>query len=495
MGPLPLCQVDPGLAERVSGLLRSSGTPGAVVVLVRGDGVSVETYGVPVHGGARSVTPGTAFDIGSCSKSFVATAVARLVTDGRLDLDDRVKPIVPELELDDPEITEKITIRDLLCNRTGLKRQVPVESFANPDIRVEHIASRLQHLDRLHPFREGYVYFNPGFMIASLVVERVSGTPYARFLERELFAPLGMTGTASGLRPFEILADRAVGHVEPDGAPRPVIDEPVFDNWQGAGGVYSGGLDAARWLRLHLGLTGSSVVDVAILRELQRSHTRIPDEECKLIHKPPEGKRCDYCLGWWTTDLLGHRLVHHAGEMFGWRAHLAMLPDDLIGVAVFLNSSADPVHQLICYTVLEHALTGTTRDWREEGTRERRRMQRQFVQTVEREFPCVVGAPSPVPPDRFLGRYRHPACGDVLVEPAGSALRMRLVDGRLWDTRLSHLGGSVFSAEMERPSVRDYFPAPWRVRFEIDGERVTALEDLQARYNRIDGENVGGNKI
>ena len=50
MGPLPLGQVDPDLAERVSGLLRSSGTPGAVVVLVRGDELSVEPFGVRVHG-------------------------------------------------------------------------------------------------------------------------------------------------------------------------------------------------------------------------------------------------------------------------------------------------------------------------------------------------------------------------------------------------------------------------------------------------------------
>jgi CubicO group peptidase (beta-lactamase class C family) len=466
-------------------MLRASNTPGAVVVVLRGHDVFIQPYGLRVHGTDDPVTAGTAFDIGSCSKSFVATAVARLVSDGRLGFDDRVKPIVPELELDEAAITDQITIRDLLCNRTGLKRQVPVESFANPEIRVEQIAARLKHLDRQHPFREGYVYFNPGFMVASLVVERLSGTPYAMFLEEELFRPLGMSGSASGLRPFEILVDRAVGHVARAGVPYPVTDEPVFDNWQGAAGVYSSGLDAARWLRLHLGTEGSSVVATEVLHELHTPHTRIPDAECKLIHKPPEAERCDYCMGWWSTELAGHRLVQHAGEMFGWRAHIALLPDDGIGAAVFTNSSADPVHQLLSYTVLEYALGETPRDWRAEGIRDRALIQSSLADIIDQAFPYDEDEPLPLPLDRYEGRYHHPACGELVVEAAGTELVLRMTDGRLWDTRLSHLGGNVFKAEFERISVRDYMPVPFRARFETVGNRVVAVEDQQARYLRL----------
>jgi CubicO group peptidase (beta-lactamase class C family) len=367
-----------------------------------------------------------------------------------------------------------------------LKRQVPVESFANPDIRVEHIASRLQHLDRQHPFREGYIYFNPGFMICSLVVARVAGTPYGAFLERELFGPLGMTGTASGLRPFEILGNRAQGHVDHQGAPLPIIDEPVFDNWQGAAGVYSSGRDLVTWIRLHLGLLGQKLVASEVLGGLQAPHTRIPDAECKLIHRPPEAERCDYCLGWWTTDLLGHRMVQHAGEMFGWRAHLALLPEDGIGVAVCTNSSARPVHQLIAYTVLEWALSGTARDWWAEGMRERVELRRALADVLEESFPCNEHEPSLLALDRYTGRYRHAACGDVVIDAVGPEdLVMRFLDGRLWDTRLTHLGGTVFRAVFERPSVRDYQIVPLRARFHVDGNEVVALEDVQARYERL----------
>jgi CubicO group peptidase (beta-lactamase class C family) len=481
----PLSELDQSLDRRILELLHESHTPGAVITLVRGDEVFIASHGVRDSGARNPVTPGTSFDVGSCSKSFVATAVARLVSEGRLGFDDPVKAVVPELELDDSEITENITIRDLLCNRTGLKRQIPVESFANTEIRVEQIASRLRHLDRQYPFRDGYVYFNPGFMISALVVERVSGAPYERFLEEEIFRPLGMTGSASGLRPFEILSDRAVGHVEISGSQLPITDEPVFDNWQGAGGVFSSGLDAARWLRLHLGANGSGHFDPEVLRELHTPHTRIPDAECKLIHKPPGAGRCDYCMGWWRTDLLGHELVQHAGEMFGWRAHMAFLPGDGVGVAVYTNSSTDPVHHAISYSLLEFALGGSVRDWRSESNEDASRTRRTFVDAVDRAFPFHHGEPSPVEFDRFEGRYRHPACGDVVVSPEGSGFVVTFEDGRLWDTRLTHLGGTVFEAECKRPSVRDYMPAPFRIRFEVEGDRVTALQDLQARYGRV----------
>jgi hypothetical protein len=105
---------------------------------------------------------------------------------------------------------------------------------------------------------------------------------------------------------------------------------------------------------------------------------------------------------------------------------------------------------------------------------------------MERAFPYRPQQPPPLPLARYQGRYRHPACGEVVVEAAGPGLVMRFKDGRLWDTRLTHLGGSVFRAELERDSVRDYMVAPFRARFEISGDQVVALEDVQARYLRAE---------
>lgn len=429
---------------------------------------------------AFGASPQTAFDVGSCSKSYVATAIALLVADGALGFDDPVQRHLPEMAFDTPEVTRDATLRDLLSNRIGLKRQIPVESLANPELSALDVIRRVRHLDRLHAFRQGYVYFNPGFMACRLIVERVSGLDYGEFLERRVFAPLGMRHSASGSGRVARLADRAHGHSLIDGVARPV-DDVAFDNWQGAAGVHTCAEDAARWLAFQLG-GGTPLLPAPLLAETHRPHTPMPRAECKLIHCPPGADGAAYGLGWWTTSFHGRRLVQHAGEMFGWRAHHALLPDDGIGVAVMLSAAA-PRHAAISYAILEALLTGSTRDW---GALADRLVDEQNAATrrlLETAFPG--GHEEPLPPGAYAGRYAHPACGEVEVRCEGAGLVLDFMEGRLWKMALSHVGGHVFCGRPLNHSVADYVPVPIRARFEVEHGRAVALTDPQASYRRL----------
>jgi CubicO group peptidase (beta-lactamase class C family) len=458
-------------AERVlARIVADSGAPAAAVAVVR-DGVpALWTFGA---------TPRTAFDVGSCSKSYVATAVALLVGDGTLAFDDPVQRHLPELVFDEDWITHGATIRDLLANRVGLKRQIPVESLANPELSALEILKRVRHLDRVHPFRSGYVYFNPGFMACRLIVERVSGLPYGEFLERRLFQPLGMAHSASGAERVARLADRARGHTLASGTAQPV-DDTAFDNWQGAAGVHSCAEDAVRWLGFQLG-GGAPLLAPALLAETHQAHTPMPRSECKLIHCPPEAAAASYCLGWWTTMLHGHRVVQHAGEMFGWRAHHALVPDARLGVSVML-AAAVPRHAALAYTLLETALTGASRDWCAIADALQAEQNAATTRLLEAAFPP--GDDKPLALAEYAGTYAHRACGKVDVRVAAGALEMQFRDGRIWDLRLEPLGGHVFSGRVLNPSVSDYVPVPTRARFLVEKDRAVALTDPNATYRR-----------
>lgn len=481
---LPLAELSKPLDDRIGRILADSRVPGASIAVVHGGKRYTGTWAVGRAESAKAVGPRTMFDLGSCSKSYVATAVALLAGDGKLSFDDPVRRWLPEIEMDAAWITEQLSVRDLLSNRIGLKRQIPVEALANPKLSALDIIRRIGRLDRLYPFRSGYVYFNPGFIAARLLVERVSGANYGEFLERRLFGPLGMRHSASGSDRVARHADRARGHVLWRDKVREVHEDP-FDNWQGAAGVHSCAEDATHWLEFMLH-TGDSdrrrLIPDALLADTHRPHTVMPRSECKLIHCPPEAVLTAYCMGWWTTSLHGRRLVQHAGEMSGWRAQTAFLPDEGIGVSVMLAMAA-PRHQAIAYTVLETLLTGDSREWCSVADRMQAEQDAATRQLLEAAFP--VTAEPPLPLDRYAGTYRHAACGKVKVSVARDGLEMHFVDGRIWDLVLRHIGGHIFETRLMNPSVADYMPVPSRLRFEVKRRKAVAIIDPNATYVRL----------
>ncbi len=454
------------LNARIDRILKDAQVPGAAIAVV-----SRGRHQVKVSG--RGITPHTAFDIGSCSKAFVATSVAMLVDEGKLGFDEPVRRWLPEIELDTAEATAQLCARDLLSNRIGFKRQVPVDALANPELSASEIVARIGRLDRAHPFRGGYVYFNPGFIAARLLVERISGLEYGEFLAQRIFAPLGMKGSASGSSRVALLKDQTCGHVLWQGQIQEIHDD-LFDNWQGAAGVHTSAEDAARWLKFQLG-------SPAYIAETHKPQTEIPRAERKLIHAAPESERADYCLGWWTSQLHGRRLVHHAGEMFGWRAYMAFVPDEGIGVAVMLSLGAIR-HHAIAYTVLETLLTGDSRDWCEVADRMAGEFNASTAKLLEMGFPA--GSEPTLELERYAGRYAHPALGVVAITQNGTGLQMRFLDGHIWDQQLQPLGGHTFEARPRNASVGDYFPIPLRLRFDVRDGRVLSLTDTQARYLR-----------
>ena len=112
-----------GIDPYIDAALERWQVPGLAIAVVKdGEIVLARGYGLCEIGTDRNVTADSAFDIASCEKSFVATCVALLVEEGKLHWDDPVVKHLPEFELADPYLTEHVTLRDLLCHRTGLRR-------------------------------------------------------------------------------------------------------------------------------------------------------------------------------------------------------------------------------------------------------------------------------------------------------------------------------------------------------------------------------------
>ena len=369
--------------------------PGLAVAATSGDQlVFAEGFGLRELACDEPITPSTLFQIGSVSKSFGATAIGVLVDDGLVDFDDPVVQHLPWLELSDSELTNKLTIRDLLAHRSGIAEDT-YPALGILDARA--VAERARHLDN-HAEYGQYRYSNLGYGILGLIVEEASGMSFSEFLEQRLFEPLGMTSSFGS--PYEVWAAEFVaptflgsspaGTVSIDDAPeknvamphgidrdgdRRVLPWQSYDNMQAAGSVVSNVFDMSRWLRFHLSdgtLDGTRVMSAETLRELHSAQVDAPGANIFYNEgeDSPVGQTVGrYAMGWSRNRFADQVVLSHGGGIFGFPAYAAFLPEADMSVVVLANGSTwTPYypHQEIVATVFARLLDLEPRDWHAE---------------------------------------------------------------------------------------------------------------------------------
>lgn len=202
------------LRGRIAEIVGKNQAPGAAVALVGPNGeVLIEGFGRAAQG--RAMDAEALFRVGSVTKSFISLAVMRLVEQGKLRLDDRVQALAPELTVENPfERTHPLRVAHLLEHTSGFDEMRFNEIFDGPEgidrpLREVLAVNPRSRVSRWEPGTR-FAYSQPGYTTAAYLIERVSGKPYARFLEEEVFAPLGIR--ASVRLTDEVGARLAQGH-------------------------------------------------------------------------------------------------------------------------------------------------------------------------------------------------------------------------------------------------------------------------------------------
>lgn len=303
-------------------------TPGAVVgvikggqiVFVTGYGAADLTYGMPF-------TAETPTNIGSSSKQFTGFAIALLASRGKLSLDDDVRKHIPELK----DFGKKITLRNLLTHTTGYRefvntllidgRQILEGDYIAPDeaLKVVNRQPTLQN----EPGAE-FNYNNSAFSLATMVIERVSGRPFAEFMREEVFLPLGMTKTWVRANPGQIIHGRSIGYIAGDFGFREVRDLHAS---AGAGGIYTTPGDVAKWLsNLKTGKLGGP----AVIKELTTPF---------ILN---DGKSANYGYGVFIDTNRGLKRWQHGGNDIAHSSTFVYYPDLDAGYVVFSNYQGVP---------------------------------------------------------------------------------------------------------------------------------------------------------
>lgn len=309
------------------------------------------------------MTAHTNFGIASNSKAFTTAALAMLVDEKKIKWNDPVQKYIPEFKLYDDYVSAHFTITDLLTHRSGLGLGAG-DLMIWPDghnFTPTDIINNLQYLKPVSEFRTKYDYDNLLYIVAGVVVERVSGMSWADFIQRRILTPLGMNTSAPSLNLLRKDLPVIDGHVPIDGV-LIVIDKYANNILDAAGGIYSNVEDMSHWVRFILNEgkhADAQLLSAAQIKQLQTPHTLMP-----VTTRPPYNSLFNaYGLGFRITDMAGKLEVSHTGGLEGTVTQVVMLPQLRLGIIVLTNQQQGAAFMAISNTIKDHYLGIEGQDW------------------------------------------------------------------------------------------------------------------------------------
>src|SRR6266545_17051 len=219
----------------------------AVAVVENGEVALVRAYGLRDVEAGLKVTTDTQFLIGSITKSFTSTGLALLMDERRIDWKKPVRDYIPEFRLHDAVASDRITVRDLLCHHSGLPRHDWI--WVPGDLSPAQMLAAMRYLEPSEDIRSVFQYCNLGYLVASMVAERVSGQSWTEFTRARLTDKLRMNVTFT-VEDLAAAADAAVPYAM-DGDTR--LRSKLWPiRATAAGGINTSIASFANWLRFHL---------------------------------------------------------------------------------------------------------------------------------------------------------------------------------------------------------------------------------------------------
>jgi CubicO group peptidase (beta-lactamase class C family) len=319
-----------GLAQDVSRMDQvvqsyvSSKTFMGSVLVARGDQVLLSKgYGSANLEWNIPNSPATKFRLGSVTKQFTAASILLLEERGKLNTGDPVKKLMP----DAPAAWDKVTIFHLLTHTsgipdfTGFPDYQSQEPFASTP---EKLVARFR--DKPLQFQPGekWSYSNSGYVLLGYLLEKASGESYQKFVQENIFGPLGMKDSGYDSN-SAIIPRRAAGYA-------PGKDGPVNAGFIhmsipfSAGALYSTTEDLLRWEQ---GLFGGKLLSAASLAKMTTPFKN------------------DYACGVSVRTVNGHKVIDHNGGIEGFNTALAYYPEDKLTVVALANLNGDAPEQIV----------------------------------------------------------------------------------------------------------------------------------------------------
>jgi CubicO group peptidase (beta-lactamase class C family) len=295
-------------------------SPGVSVTVVKsGEIIYNKGFGYADFEAEIEIEPKTNFRLASITKQFTALSVLILEDEGKLNLEDSLSKYFPEF----PKYADKISIKNILQHTSGL---LDYEDFVNESDTVQLTDKDVleilinQESTYFAPGSE-HRYSNSGYAILSLLVEKLSGMSFSKFLEEKIFKPLKMNGTMAFVDGVNSVPNRSFGYAKADSG-FVFSDQSLTSAVLGDGGIYSSILDLIKWDK-----------------EVE-SPTLIPKEKFYRSFEKginSKGEHFDYGFGWRLDPYKNYNRIYHTGSTCGYSNIYMKLPDEDLTIIVLMN--------------------------------------------------------------------------------------------------------------------------------------------------------------
>jgi CubicO group peptidase (beta-lactamase class C family) len=427
------------------------------------------------------VTPNTLFAIGSCTKAFTSSLLGVLQKDGKLDYDKPASTYLPALRFATDELTNAVTVRDMMCHRTGLPRH-DYSWYLTPASR-DSLLMRVAHLEVSAPLRQRWQYNNFMFLAQGVLAEKLTGKPWETLIRETFFEPLGMKTSNTSVRDMAKQADAAIGY---ELVKDSVLRQMAYYNIDGmgpAGSINSSATEMANWVRTWINggkFGGKDVLPAAYVPEAMSSQMVIgaglPTPET------PDVLMSNYGFGWFLAAYRGHYRVEHGGNIDGFSASTCFFPSDSIGIVVLTNQNSSALPSLVRNIVADRLLGLPAFDW----SADRKKTMAKAKEAAKLKGVIVrkPNAKASHPLADLAGVYTHPGYGTVEIVQKGDSLFLPAASVKLW---LQHLHYDVFEPFDTKDGIDTSDHGPVRVQFvmnpagDIDGLQMHGIEPMLAK--------------
>jgi CubicO group peptidase (beta-lactamase class C family) len=426
--------------------------PGMSVGIIKdGKVVLSNGYGVLKNGDNAKVDGSTLFSIASNTKAFITASLAKLVEEGKLKWDDKVKKYLPYFELYDPCVSEMMTIRDLLCHRSGLGTYSGDVIWYRSEYTPEEIIQRVAVIPRQFEFRSGFGYSNVMFIAAGEVIRKVSGKKWDEFVKDNFLKPLHMNRTLTSTNDLPSTSDIANPH-KPEGDHETPVDWVNWDNVGAAGGIISSSDDMLKWISMQLdhGIVGTdtffSNASQTTMWTLHNNYT-----VSARAHEVYGRNFSGYGLGWGLNDYQGNFVVSHTGGYDGMYSSVMLLPYRHIGIVVLTNSMHS-IGTMLSYEIIDKLLGLPQNDWETRGLKQDAAAWQSKADRVNMRVNARHPDTKPnLNADEISGLYRDPMYGDISIINQQGQLMIDFKSSPDLKARLIHWQYDVYKLDWLKP--------------------------------------------
>jgi CubicO group peptidase (beta-lactamase class C family) len=435
----------------------------AVAVVEKNKVVYAKGFGFSDYEKKVPVTTNTLFAIGSCSKAFTSSILGLLKNESKVDFDKSPSEYIPQLSFFNNEMNTNITVRDLMCHRTGLPRHDYSWYLFNTDSR-DSLLQRVKYQEPTFGVRHRWQYNNFMFLAQGVIAEKVTGETWEKNVSERLFKPLNMTRSNLSIAEMEKSTDVALGYEVKNDKEIVKTDYYHIRGMAPAGSINSSVNEMSNWVMTWINggkFNGKEVLPASYVTEAMSSQMVIGAALPSKEH--PDIQFANYGYGWFMASYKGHYRVEHGGNIDGFSASTCFFPSDSVGVVVLVNQNGSTVPAIVRNTIVDRMLGLSRTDWGKElKVAAEKNKKQQAEEKTKSVSSNKKGTKTSHAIEDFEGKYTHPGYGTLNLVVRNDSLFANMPRSAFW---LKHAHYDIFQP------------------FEIGKHGIDTAEASQVRFN------------